>query len=254
MVSEIMPTNSNYRSSVISAGPKTTRSSSPEWDFGTRYSFSRVFGGTLIKWAPVIAAILCSCAGPSKQFDTRVMYSARNFSGEDLSGHTILQFPLMAPQSMMDRSGHDLLDTTASRIGLIRSDLSLRDIRDFESPFVRQYGPEALKSFYGLLRDGNVIAVQGADSVWGSIPGKYALSARLLSGARIRTFGDRQYRSIILEAELWDIRRAEVVWRGRVSGRDSGRRSSDSDFLAACILELYADLPSYHSIPHSESW
>jgi hypothetical protein len=206
------------------------------------------------RWIPVLALLFASCAGPMKQFETIVMYSARGFSGEDLSGHTILQFPLMASSSIMERSGHDLLDTTASRIGLIRSDLSLRDIREFESPFVREYGPEALNSFYGLLRDGDVIAAQGADSVWKSIPGRYALSVRLLSGARIRTFGRQQYRSIVLEAELWDIRRAEVVWRGRVNGRDSGRRASDSDFLTACILELYADLPAYHSIPHSESW
>ncbi len=208
----------------------------------------------ILLWGAVTAVVLCSCAGPSKRFDTRVMYSARNFSGEDLSGHTILQFPLMAPQSIMDRTGHDLLDTMAARIGIIRSDLSLRDIREFESPFVREYGPEALRSFYSHLRDGDVIAAQGADSVWESIPGRYALSVRLLSGARIQTFGDRQYRDIVLEAELWDVKRAEVVWRGRVNGRDSGKRATDSDFLTACILELYADLPAYHSMPHSDSW
>jgi hypothetical protein len=124
----------------------------------------------------------------------------------------------------------------------------------FEHKFVSRHGADSLRSFYGVLAEGDERKIRLSKGAWKMVPARYAVVIRLRGGARIRTFDRHLERRLDLTGELWDLDHVAMLWQAETSGIESDTTVSDRDFLYSGLAELYNHLPLLHRKRSMQAW
>lgn len=186
----------------------------------------------------VLFTVPCAWGG----YAVRQLYKSDGFSGITISGRTILILPFLT------RSGFDTAGVLSpallhKNLAKKRRDLRLSVDRSFESDYYAKHDTASLDSFYANLFRGELVALQTADSVWKTMKTPYILAIRLKNGATIIDFGHRSHRLLLLEAELWDVKTAEVVLRIGVTGRSADKKQNNGEFIRRALLSIFDSVP-----------
>ena len=170
------------------------------------------------------------------------LYCAKGFSGVSVSGRAILILPLLTPNGF-DTSSALSPEEMQRWLKKNRRDLHFSIDRGFETAYVDNHDSASLAGFYNNLFKGEMVPVQTSDSVWSAIKLPFVLAVRLKGGATIKDFEHTAHRVLLLEAELWDVKNAEPVWRVGLTGRSNNRREGDVEFVVKAVREIFKALP-----------
>ncbi|MBN1308317.1 MAG: hypothetical protein JXA18_10400 [Chitinispirillaceae bacterium] len=204
----------------------------------------------------VIAAVLgslTSCTPSPFGFTLSGHYTRDRFSGRDIGGHSIGVCPLLNAGGPVPGTK---LPSTAMIAALRkkRPDLRLQGADDVHAALSSMLPAVALERYYRLLFNGEVVALQSADSLWKAVGADYLLVVRLRYGMDIRTFNHRSRKRIGLEAELWDCAAMETAWRISMLGTCNRAGISDQRFLVEAFGEIAAALPATAPSYDTKSW
>ena len=211
-----------------------------------RYRFQIISAG-------IAAGVLFACTPPPTEFTMARSYQREHFSGKDVSGKTIgLSMLISDPKGAVKKGiASSLVGTTARKN---RPDLLFTEPDSVRAHMVKEVPEDSVEDFYHLLFKGDVPALQVHDSLWRSVGNDFLLAARLSHGMNIRTFNQMARKRILVEAELWDCREYEVVWRVSVNGQCSRAGYSDRQLLLDALSTVVAALPSAIPSYDSKSW
>lgn len=200
-----------------------------------------------------ISALLFNCNPVPYGFSTSNLYSRTNFSGKELFEKSISICPLLKDSSF--NTVHFLRsDSSFEVLRAVRKDLQFISIRKVEESFLNKLHNDSLLLFYKLLFYGDIAKLQTHDSLWNAINSDYYMVMRMVNASSVKTFNNSVRKRMQIEAELWDCRNQEVVYRTSIKGICLSGAISDGQFvmeaLKKALLELPELLPSYGK----ESW
>ncbi|MFP4163064.1 MAG: hypothetical protein ACLFVE_03705 [Chitinispirillaceae bacterium] len=181
------------------------------------------------------------------------LYTDPQFTARRLSNVKIAVLPLLSAQGpvraeeLKPRSILELVRKTRPGIDWSGTD-------EFELSFKNMGGLSKLKSFYSLIFEGNVLALNGADSLWNAVEHSLLLTFRLKSGATVRSFDIGQKKQFDIECELWDSAKREVLWRSVCHGESSDGQVADSRLLVETMRRLVEEIPAVQPGYESGSW
>lgn len=213
-------------------------------------SITCLFCGGLL----VSIVLFMQCAAKKGQWKAELLFENQKLaSSKRTTGHTVVVLPLVT-DSCFDTS-RALAPEKFSR-ELIREQESIRLLfqNDFEESIILKHGREMLDSFYAAIGTNDMLALHALDTVWKSLPGEYLLAVRVASGVRINSFDNVVKRKAQLEAELWDIRTIEVVWRAKASGFEMNVSVTDAQFVIDGIKKIGTLLPDFIPVREEENW
>lgn len=199
-----------------------------------------------------ISSLLLYCSPRQCGFSVNHLYSRDKFSGSDLYEKSIGICPLLRD------TGYDTVqllnsDTSFEELKKVRTDLHFASVSEMEKHFLKKWDQDSLQLFYNLLFRGEIAVLQTRDSIWNAIKSDYYLVMRMANASTVKTFNNTVSKRLHLEAELWDCRDQEVLWRTRVKGICVNSKTPDRQFLLEAIKsacsQLPATLPSYGNQP-----
>jgi hypothetical protein len=205
-----------------------------------------LYRSVLLSISVILLHLYCS---PSPYgFSVNQLYCREKFSGSDLYGRSIGICPLLRD------TAYDTLQFLRSQnqfeeLKKNRSDLQLISADEIEKNFLNKWGMDSLQEFFNLLFRGKIASLQTRDSLWSGVKSDYYLVMRLKDASTVKTFNNAVRKRVSLEAELWDCKDQEVLWRTEVKGICISGKIPDSRFLMEAVKnvceKLPAPLPSY---------
>jgi len=214
---------------------------------GTRRAKKTVAGVAAVSRLIMMAAVSALCAGQS--FTTELLYQAESFAGDSLGGRVV------RAAFFMTASGADSTIVPGGRRQMRRIRRMRRDLAFVFTGVSAAGAPLLTGDEVGDFVAGDVLAVQTNDSLWSRVPEPYLLVITMRNAAKITDFDRNSERHVRLETELWDARRAEVVWRAGISGTGPSHAGQDRDFLRAAAAEAFRALPRPSpSAHHQDNW
>jgi hypothetical protein len=197
--------------------------------------------------------LFVTCAPGRCGFLISEPYTATGFDSRSISGRSVIVLPLLKKQGI-DTAG-SLSDTSLMRSMCdIRKDLHFVPFRQ-TIPFIHaRYSEMVLPTFLNDLFIGKIPVLQAADSLWGLMNADFMSVIRLTSGHSVRTFKGDIHKKIILEGELWDCRKAEVVVRIVVNGICITPNISDDHFIIDGVKEIVRKFPLSSPAYDTQSW
>jgi hypothetical protein len=218
----------------------------------TMTSRRRLFSNRLFH-AGSLCFLLCGCAPPTLVIEPRILHQDVRFTPEQFSGQSVTLFPVFTTQGF--ETSASLGDSVQGvLIQAIRQDLALNSRQAFESRYLLAHDSLSLNRFYTRLFKGDIVGLQTSDTVWQSMPSRYLLIMKLTYGTRVKTLDAQVLRRLTMEAEVWDVRAAEVVMRLAVIGSESQGRTPDAKFFHATMNALFRQLPGVRHVEHNEQW
>ncbi len=196
---------------------------------------------------------LHGCGARAIDYRVRVLHQNDRFDGEELAGQSVVLFPPVAG-GRFDSTGTLAFVEQRKSVLAIRQDLHLCAPAEFERAFIGRHSSASLDSFYQNLTNNRLLAIQTADSVWQSVPCEFAFIARVVEGARVRSFDGMLKRRVCMEGELWRASTREVVWRAQAIALDAAVEMSDEAFLAQGLSALYRALPEFRPALNEKNW
>ncbi len=201
----------------------------------------------------VIAVAGMFCTPPPFEFKLTNNYRREYFSGKELSGGTVGICMLLSD------TGVPPPKTVTSAVILkkirnTRSDLVYSEPDSVFDRLLKRSDKAAVERFRSQLFKGDLVALQAGDSLWQEVGNDYLLVIRLRRGMHIRTFNQIMRKRFIVEAELWDCREVETVWRVIVDGSCSRPGYSDSKILIEALGSIAAALPASLPAYDTKSW
>ena len=198
----------------------------------------------------VLLLVAVACTPPPFEFTLTNNYQRENFSGRDVAGSTIGLCMLLS-----DPRGGDTAMLSSGKITKkirsARPDLHFMEPDSVYRRLTYALAPADMRHFRSLLFRGDLVALQALDTVWRAVGYDYLLAFRLRRGMYIKTFNQMMRKRFLIEAELWDCREMETVWRVIIDGKCSRPGYTDRQFLLESLesvtLALPAALPAYDS-------
>ena len=188
------------------------------------------------------------CSPSPYGFSVNQLYSREKFSGSDLYERSIGICPLLRD------TGYDTLQFLRSKshfeeLRKVRSDLHFISADEIESHFLDKWSTDSLHQFFTLLFRGEVASLQTRDSLWSGIKSDYYLVMRLRDASTVKKLNNEIRKRVNMEAELWDCKDQEVLWRTAVRGICIKDKIPDRQFLLETVknacLNLPVPIPSY---------
>ncbi len=180
-------------------------------------------------------------------------YTRERFSGRDIGGHTIGLCPLLTKDGPITGDS-GLSAVVAETVVKMRPDLVVINADSVHAVLSGRLPPDLLQRYYNLLFTGEILLLQTLDSLWNALNSDYLLLIRMRHGMYVRTFGNKTLKRIGLEAELWDRRAMETVWRINITGTCTSGKVSDGEFLVKAIEKISEALPLSAPAYESGSW
>lgn len=186
--------------------------------------------------------MLYSCASVSTRYLVKETYSADRFSGKGIGSGTIAVFPFL------DRGGalngkHFTFAHISDTLEERRKDLKFKGICWNAKECLSQVASEDLDSLFQILYESKLLKVNQFDTIWQTFEGRYLLVFYLRKAMSIYTFNKIVRKRVLVEAELWDCREVEVVWRASVDGTCTKKQVTDAEFLASGAGTIIGLLP-----------
>lgn len=175
-------------------------------------------------------------------FHLDTTYTMEGFTGREINNRTIGVCPLLAKEGPVDEqrfSLANLLDTLHRR----RPEIRCKPLKNGSSGFFAAVSAEDRKTFFTMLFEGNMLSAGTFDTVWQATKCDYLLVCSIRHGMSVTTFNRVTKKMVLLEAELWDSRSFEVVWRTTVEGSCTRCTVPDSRLITSGIGEIVSALP-----------
>ena len=162
-----------------------------------------------------------------------------------MSGKKILLLPVLMKKGFDTSSLSDPLSLIkwAKRE---REDIVLINGNYMPKEYLRRYGSDSLKRLCDDLYSGNVLEIQTNDSLFGLIKEQLMMVTRFKGGSRIKSLDNNIVIRLSIEMELWDIGKAETIWRVAVTGTSVDSSIVDRDFFVNARKEGLKALPRVH--------
>jgi hypothetical protein len=201
----------------------------------------------------LIADLFFSCASGKCGFSISKPYTATGFDSKEIGGKIVSIMPVLKSNGY-DTTG-TLSDTSILRkVSEVRKDMHFIPFRQCILKDSLNSSDSLLKNFLKNLYAGSIPALQGADSVWKRIDSDLLALVRLNGGHTIRTFSGETHKKIIIEGELWDCRRGEVVFRIVVNGICVSSRVRDDQFIIDGVCEVVREFPLSSPAYDTQAW
>jgi hypothetical protein len=199
-----------------------------------------LFRSVLLFISVILLHLYCS---PSPYgFSVDLLYSREKFSGSDLYERSIGICPILRDTGYYT-SQFLRLEGYLEELKKMRSDLQFIPADEIERHFLNKWGMDSLKEFFNLLFKGEIASLQTRDSLWSGIKSEYYLVMRLRNASTVRTFNNVTRKRVSVEAELWNCKDQEVLWRTMVRGI-CNNNVPDSKFLLEAVKHACEKLPS----------
>ncbi len=197
--------------------------------------------------------LLPGCAPVKCGYSVNKLYTARGFDSRTISGRSVIMMPLLKKQGI-DTVG-SLSDTSLMRtVGDLRTDLNFVSFRQ-QVPYIKKRCSEKdLYNFIDNLFTGKIPVLQTADSIWQLLNADFMSVIRLKGGHIVRTFEGDTHKKIIVEGELWDCKKAEVVARIVINGICVTAEIADDHFIADAVKEFFRELPLSAPAYDTQAW
>jgi hypothetical protein len=197
--------------------------------------------------------VLLTCSPPISGFSAKKIYIADGFNGKTLSGFTIGLGPVIT------RQGADIVDSLNSDeiykyINSIRPDLRLMPFNQIKAQLITMSGKSWCDSLFLLLYNEKTLKLQLIDSLWQFIPCDFFMVVRVKDAMSIKTFDNIYKKRVRLEAELWNSKNQEAVWRIEVHSIANGKNVSDRQIIKESIAKIYEELPRTTPAYESSKW
>jgi hypothetical protein len=197
--------------------------------------------------------LLISCVSGKCGFSIAKPYIATGFDGKEIGGKMVSIMPVLK------NNGHDstgaLSDTSIFRmVREIRNDLHFIPFRLSIRKDSLNASDSLLKNFMKSLYEGSIPVLQVADSAWKRINTELLALVRLNGGHTVRTFSGETHKKIMLEGELWDCRKGEVVFRIVVNGICVSSRVRDDEFIVDGVREVFREFPLSSPAYDTQAW
>jgi hypothetical protein len=198
----------------------------------------------------LLSFLLLFCSPPPSGFSSNKIYIADGFNEKTLSGFSIGLGPVLTKQ------GVDIVDSLNSdeifkNIRSLRSDLKLMPFNQIKTLLITKSGKNWCDSLFLLLYNEKTLRLQSKDLFWQILPCDFLMIVRVKDAMSIKTFDCVYKRRIHLEAELWNCKEQEVVWRIEVHSIANGKRVSDRQIINESVFKIYEELPK--TIPSYEN-
>jgi hypothetical protein len=201
----------------------------------------------------VIVSLLIGCSPTRCGFAIDTSYQAPFFDSRVLTGRSLVVVPLLK-DAKVDSSG--LLSDVSYLQSLrkLREDLNCVSFNKSADKIRTRFGDPLFNTFIVNLFKGDIPVLQTSDSVWNIISEEYMSVIRVKSAHSVRMFSGDVRKRILLEGELWDCRKAEVVFRLSVNGLCLTEDVKDDRFIMDGILTFYRELPAAIPAYDTQSW
>lgn len=183
------------------------------------------------------------CSPSPYGFSVNQLYSRDKFSGSDLHERSIGICPLLR-DTVYDTLQFLRSQNHLEELRKVRSDLQFISVDEIEKHFLNKWSMDSLQAFFTLLYRGKVASVQTRDSLWNGIKSDYYLVMRLKNASTVKTVNNAVRKRVSIEAELWDCKYQEVLWRTEVRGVCDRGKIPDSQFLLEAAKKACEKLPS----------
>lgn len=201
----------------------------------------------------ILVSVLLHCSHPPYGFTANNLYSREKFTGVDLNGRLIGVGPILK------KSGHDTVqflssDSQYQTLRKFRKDLKLVSTRQIEENFLKKWDRDSLNFLYNKLFENEVVVLQNRDSLWDAVTCNFFMVIRMRSGSSVKTFENKISKRLHFEAELWDCRNRETVWRTSILGINHSKKIPDSQFMMEAVRKAYGELPIPLPSNNEEHW
>lgn len=185
---------------------------------------------------------LFHCTMPISGFSTKKLYFADGINSRTLSSASISVGPVLTRQGIdvLDSSNYDKI---SKLIISKRPDLMLIPFNQIQKHLYLDIGKEQSDSLFIRLYNDNTLKLQLYNSLWKFLPCDFFMIIRIRDAMSIKTFNNMHKKRLRLEAELWNCKSQETVWRIEVAGIYDGKRYTDKEILSEGIEKIYAELP-----------
>ncbi len=191
----------------------------------------------------ILIILMHLCCSPSPYgFSVNHLYSREKFSSSELYERSIGICHLLRDTC------YDTLQFLRSKshfeeLKKVRSDLQFISADEIERHFLNKWSMDSLQQFFTLLFKGQIATLQTRDSLWSGIKSDYYLVMRLRDASTVKTFNNAVRKRVSVEAELWDCKDQEVLWRIIVRGICVRGKIPDRQFLLEAVKNVFEKLP-----------
>ncbi len=197
------------------------------------------------------AVCLCvMCGGNRNLWNTDLLYADDNFTAERMPrGNQAVILPLIIDSVFATSE-----ELSSNRL-IKRLDKTNKGIELIDAGVLSEHlEKETEEEFYAALLKDSVISLMNRDSLWESIPYRFIVVSRVLSGLRIKTFEDVTAREARILTEIWDTDKGAVAWRAEGTGFERDFQGSDTDFLCEGLVEVFSKLPNFYFSVDEKEW
>jgi hypothetical protein len=195
--------------------------------------------------AIVITTAICSfllCASQQITIEIRHDYKRERFSGRDLSSKLIGICPVLLKSGPVPDEALHLSDVV-HEVRKDRKDLTIMTSDTLSTVLAERLTKTDLERYYHKLFTGEISFMQSADTFWHAVPSEYLLVPKVVHGMDISTFQKRVRKKFRLEAELWERKGMEVVWRLTVNCSSDDPIITHQKLLQNSLVKVLREFP-----------
>lgn len=212
------------------------------------------YNNFLIVAFTVTVILFSVCVPNTGKWESQLLYKKDEIKHNKLTtGNSVLLFPLIREKTF-DTTAELSPEVVLKPIIKQQTEIELLFKKDFEKAFSANNSRESLDSFYVKLFENDILGIMTSDSAWKYMPGQFLLIIRMRKGVRINSFDGIMKRKAVLESEIWDRKKGEVIWRAQTSGFEMNKKTGDAQFIAEGIKEIFKLLPEFIPFKEMENW
>lgn len=201
----------------------------------------------------MMISLLFCCSPQSCAFSSNILYSREKFSGADLYEKTIGICPLLR-DTLKDTIRFLFSEDHFEELKKNRTDLHFISAGEMEKKFLNRWEMDSLQLFFRLLFRGEIAALQTRDSIWSGLTSDYYMVIRMANASSVKTFNNTIRKRLHLEAELWDCKDHEVLWRTSVKGVCVDSKNPEGRFVMDAVKKAYSELPALLPSYGNQAW
>lgn len=168
--------------------------------------------------------------------------------------NSLIVFPLVN-NSVFDTTPRFSSRGIAARLPKNWHNVILTYKETLDSAALGTFSKMEMEGFYRVLAGNDILALQTRNNrFWELMPASYLLIIRIVRGLHIKTYQRQQKKKAVLEAELWNTRTREVVWRCETQGADIHADRSEELFIQAGILSIVRLLQDNSPVSEQKNW
>ena len=179
---------------------------------------------------------------PITGFATKKLYISDAVNNRTLSGFSVSIGPVLSKQGIdiLDSSNYTILSKI---INSKRPDLVLIPFDQIKKQLVLKISNVQCDSLFLKLYYESTVKLQLYDTLWKYMPCDLFMIIRIHDAMSIKTFDNVHKKRIRLEAELWNCKDQETIWRIEEYAISDGKKSTDKEIMFQSIEKIYEQLP-----------